>query len=307
MRWTPLAVAILLLSLAGLASAELCPTCQGKVYTKDIGACRDCGGPTTSGAHALCVRCSTRLRQCEHCRACLPDLAPPDASRAGSWRADRWEYRVTVSNEGSKSEGRVGALLVDGKAVAAAPAVNDHLRTPWGVFFWVGDPPVPFGAHGWMPQRAPARPMGRLLVDPAGSTVAVLWMWHLVAGPAGDGRPPLEPWMAEALKAQGDAEARVSSPAEPLGGAAVVLHDSKHYGRAEARLARAVPGEPVVVEVSGTTPRTLELPWKDGETRVQKHVLESSFGPHPLWLAFRLEVATPPPAPPARAGGGAAR
>lgn len=294
MRLAAAVVAAVLLSLAGLASADFCPTCKGKAYTKDIGTCKDCGGPTLSGQHEVCIVCSGRLRQCEHCRASVPDVALPDVTRGGTWKSNRWEYRVTISNEGSKSEGRTGELLVDAKPLPAPSTVNDHVKTPWGLLWWVGNPPVAFGSHGWMPKPAPARPFGRLLADPAGSVATVLWMTLLSPGQPGEDRAALEPWMTDALKAQGVAESMVASAPEALGATPVVLHDSKHYGRAEARLQRAAPGGPVSVEITGTEGPKVEMPLEDGRTAVVKHVLESQFGPYVLWIAFRLEVAPPP-------------
>ncbi len=61
------------IALAGAtALGALCPKCSNKAYTKDIGTCAECGGPTSSGAFKLCIRCSAKLSQCEHCRAPLP-------------------------------------------------------------------------------------------------------------------------------------------------------------------------------------------------------------------------------------------
>ena len=68
-----LALGFAVITLAGAtALGALCPKCTSKAYTKDIGTCAECGGPTSSGAFKLCIRCSTKLGQCEHCRAPLP-------------------------------------------------------------------------------------------------------------------------------------------------------------------------------------------------------------------------------------------
>jgi len=65
-------VGVAVLVLAGAAAlGDLCPKCRDKAYTKDIGTCVECAGPTSSGAFKLCIKCSTKLGQCEHCRAPL--------------------------------------------------------------------------------------------------------------------------------------------------------------------------------------------------------------------------------------------
>jgi serpin B len=76
--------AVVLLIAAPAVLADLCPKCKGMMYTMDIGKCANCAGDTTSGAFKLCKACSTKLGQCEHCRAPLgakgaegPITAPP--------------------------------------------------------------------------------------------------------------------------------------------------------------------------------------------------------------------------------------
>ena len=62
--------------LGGVASAELCAKCKGKMYIQNIGTCKECGGHTSSGAFKLCGKCSAKLGQCEHCRAALKGAKP---------------------------------------------------------------------------------------------------------------------------------------------------------------------------------------------------------------------------------------
>ena len=67
-----IAVALLVGLVAVVSSparGELCPKCKGKMYIMNIGKCVGCGGMTTSGAFKLCKKCSTKLGECEHCRA----------------------------------------------------------------------------------------------------------------------------------------------------------------------------------------------------------------------------------------------
>lgn len=62
--------------------SELCVKCKDGMYTADIGTCAVCGGTTSSGAFKLCKACSTKLHQCEHCRAALADEMTGAITRA---------------------------------------------------------------------------------------------------------------------------------------------------------------------------------------------------------------------------------
>jgi hypothetical protein len=150
--------------------AGLCPKCTDRSYTKDIGKCKECGGITFSGEFQLCLECSGKLRQCEHCRAALAAATPAvaiDLTRDGVYTSDPWEYRYSISNRGSRSEGYHGRLLFEENPPPEPGAVNDYYETPWGRMYWVGQPFVAFGAHGWMPKPLVRAKIGRLLNPPA--------------------------------------------------------------------------------------------------------------------------------------------
>ncbi|MFB3890598.1 MAG: hypothetical protein ACE15C_01100 [Phycisphaerae bacterium] len=178
---TFVACAVAVVILASAAWAQLCNQCAGKAYTKDIGECKECKGITASGQFQLCMKCSRQLKQCEHCRASLttqpataasmPASAPAgklNLSKSGVYKQDRWEYRYTVSNEGTRSEGYTGVLLYDGKEVPQ-PEINDYYKTPWGNLYWTGLRSVAFGPHGWMPRQLLSHGPGKLLSEPSGS------------------------------------------------------------------------------------------------------------------------------------------
>jgi hypothetical protein len=173
MKSLRIALVAALLAVSLPCFADLCEACRGKAFTKDIGTCSDCPGMTTSGSFKLCLGCSRKLQQCQACRASLR-AAPPapaakiDITRGGTHTAGRWEYRYAISNEETRSEGYAGDLTYDGKPLPEPAAVNDHVRTPWGVMYWTGNPVVPFGAHRWMLRPRPSQPMGRLLPAPSG-------------------------------------------------------------------------------------------------------------------------------------------
>ncbi|MCW5714350.1 MAG: hypothetical protein KIT43_07560 [Bauldia sp.] len=56
----------------------------------------------------------------------------------------RWEYRLYVTSEGTRSEGWHGELFHDADVVGPSP----ELATPMGTFAWV-DYPFAWGWHGW--------------------------------------------------------------------------------------------------------------------------------------------------------------
>ncbi len=178
-RFTLLVVAGLLFTAVPVL-AELCSNCKDKVFTKDIGTCTSCPGVTMSGSHKLCMKCSSQQGLCEHCKAPLaaaskpatqPATAPAadgiDASKSGKYVSGKWEYRYTVFGEGTRSEGFTGDLLFGGESVTPPASINDFYKTPWGNIYWVGQPVVAFGPHGWMPKPLPSKPAGKELPAPA--------------------------------------------------------------------------------------------------------------------------------------------
>ena len=175
MKKIPVLVLTLLLCLALPAFAELCSKCKDHSYTKDIGECTACQGMTTSGEYKLCFQCSTKLGECAHCRTALPKAVAAklaavtaiDMERNGTYSADGWVYAIRITNEGSRSKGVVGELSYQGAAVAEPAEVNAYHATPWGKVYWVGNPFVAFGAHGWMPKPLVSAPVGAELPQPA--------------------------------------------------------------------------------------------------------------------------------------------
>ena len=168
MQRTPILVLLISLCLALPAFGALCPKCKDHSYTKDIGECSVCGGMTTSGEFKLCLQCSAKLAECEHCRAALAvKPAAIDPEHNGIYRAEGWVYEVRITNEGSRSQGVIGLLSYAGAAVAEPATVNDYHVTPWGKLYWVGNPILPFSAHGWMSKPLVREPVGAELPKPA--------------------------------------------------------------------------------------------------------------------------------------------
>lgn len=166
-RWLAWTLPALLLLAPAPARAEQCPDCRRLVHTKDIGDCKLCDGRTMSGQFPLCMNCSDRLRECERCRKALPEAALVlDGSPDQTVRFGRWTYRLETFNPGTRSEGQRGTLSFAGRPLPAPAALNDHVRTPWGPVYWVGDPVTAFGGHGWMLRPKPARPLGKPVAPP---------------------------------------------------------------------------------------------------------------------------------------------
>lgn len=168
---------VVTVGLCGPAAADLCEKCRGKAYITSVGECSACGGQTTSGAFKLCKKCSAEQGRCEHCLALLdPGKRPPekkarrpkpiDPNKPGTYSFGKWKYSLTITAPGTRSEGRWGQLLYDGKKLPI-PEVNDYHRTPWGMIYWVGDPRPRWGEHGWLSSPSPrVKRKGKLLPAP---------------------------------------------------------------------------------------------------------------------------------------------
>jgi RNA polymerase sigma factor (sigma-70 family) len=66
-------------------SGMLCPGCKRKMFTSDIGKCRNCGRGTSSGSFKLCQACARAGGTCQACGAkfAKPVAAPGPAIRVG--------------------------------------------------------------------------------------------------------------------------------------------------------------------------------------------------------------------------------
>ena len=306
MKKLPWVLAAVVLMVSAVALAELCPKCKNQSYTKDIGKCSQCGGMTSSGQFQLCRKCSAELNQCEHCRAPLsasqPATSPAkkiDTGSDGTYKSAPWEYRYSISNKGSRSEGCFGDLLYGGKDVPAPQEINDHILTPWGMMYWIGNRPVAFGAHRWMLKPSPSGESGRLLADPSGKQQVAVFV-QVLRPDVNIGKRELTDWVKAALEKEGVKNARVHMDWFVLTAAPIVLHDSKHYGRSVINLGNVTPDKSITVGLDG---ESIELPYRDGATKLVKHTISSSIASMDMYLAFRVEVSLPTAASaPASAG-----
>lgn len=286
----------LMLAVVLPARAALCRACKGAAYTKDIGDCTECrDGRTSSGQFKLCNRCSGKLAQCEHCRKPLAAAAtrPVALDQDGTYTEGAWEYRFRVTGQGTRSEGTTGELLYQGKAVAEPAARNDFYQTPWGPMYWVGQPVVAWGPHGWMPKPRGQDAAGKQLADPAGEAGKGLRLWVRVVmsdRQAVPGVAPLETWIEEELKKLNVAKGVARSNWEPLEESFLVLEDSRHYGQLQVRVGASKDPKVIVADFGGAESQ-VELPRRIGATRLVHVPLQSSIARLDLYLAFKVDGA----------------
>ncbi len=269
--------------------AGICPECGSRSHTKDIGSCKLCDGMTMSGEFQLCMDCSDRLQECEQCRKALLPAAPRiDEKAYGIHRFGRWVYEYTRSNEGSKSEGYFGKLSFSGQSLPEPAEVNAHVRTPWGLMYWAGNPTVAFGSHGWMLRPRPGQPLGRL-IQPAAAVVVQV---KVLA--ADRGAPPEEAWIRQEMKAMQIPEG-VGSGSQwiTLGKDPVTIHDSKHFGQVYLAVVDPGGGAPLRLEISGSRSATVEIPRKPGTHRIVPHTTASSIASLDFYFAVAVESRSP--------------
>ena len=68
-RWFSLLA--LSLTLTGPMAAKFCPKCSRLAYIQAIGECPQCKGFTSSAAHKLCGKCSSKENKCQNCLVVL--------------------------------------------------------------------------------------------------------------------------------------------------------------------------------------------------------------------------------------------
>jgi len=187
----------------------------------------------------------------------------------------------------------VGELLYAGKAVEEPGITFDYYQTPWGPIQWVGDPALPWEAHGWMRRPADAQG-GRLLADPL-TQAGVPVVMALILSDAGGAEAPatVDGWVRDEMDKQGVKGFRVERAWFPLTDQAVTIHDTKMYGTLLARLAPAREAQTLNVLFDGTEAGRVDIPRKDGTTLLVRRTLRSAMGTANFYLALRVERAAP--------------
>jgi|GEM_PF-6573456 len=101
-----------------------------------------------------------------------------DTGKSAEYVSGPWRYRYTIRAVGSRSEGRHGVLLYNGRSVEviSKAGLNDRIRTPWGMMQFLGPKQRRFGSSGWLTKRAYDRPFdirkGKLLPPPKAKPLA---------------------------------------------------------------------------------------------------------------------------------------
>lgn len=215
-----------------------------------------------------------------------------DISKPGTYTSGPWKYCLKITLPGSKSEGLRGELFYDGKPVNE-PGRGDYYHTPWGDVQWVGDSPMLWGAHGWMLRRGQDAG-GRRLAEPwieAGGPLVMAMLLQEMERP--QAKATLEPWVQKELEQQGVKAVRVQRDWFPLSDQAVTLHDTKLFGTLTARVAPARRADTLTLILDGSRPELVELPRKNGATRLVVRPMGGVLAEVKYVLALRVERAAP--------------
>ncbi len=220
----------------------------------------------------------------------VANASKPDITQPGTYVSGPWKYRLIVTSPGSKSEGTKGQLFYGGKPVEES-ARFDYYRTPWGDVQWVGSPGVLWGEHGWV-LRQPGIQGGRELPEPllpANGPLVMVTVLHAAGKTPQDTR--VEPWMQEEMRKLGVHGFGVDRPWFPLTDQAVTLCDTKLHGTLTIRLLPARDAGSLTVVFDGTQAGRIELPRKDGATKLVLRTLDNVLATQDFYLAFRVDRA----------------
>ena len=287
---------LLLACVAGTARAEMCQRCERLPATGSIGRCKECDQAIVSESYQLCRNCSKDIAQCERCRIDLTELAPTtrpaiDLGGDNIYKSGRWEYRVAISGAGTRSQGVRGTLLFDGAILPQPEHVNEFYRTPFGEIYWIGDPSVPFGAHGWNPNLLPRQAMGGQLPHPAGVAHTLVQVQVISDGAlASNDADVTDNWLIQELKKLAVKQPRAQQPWFALTRTPVSIHDTKLYGRALLSVVPSHGDQPLCVAVTGSQKQRIQVPRQHGATRLVKYTLASPLDSLDLYLAIRVDI-----------------
>ena len=287
---------LVLACLSGAALAEMCQLCERLPAMTNIGHCQECDTATVSESYPLCHRCSKDLAQCERCRKDLTETAPAtrpviDLGNDNIYKSGRWEYRVAITGAGTRSQGLRGTLLFDGAILPQPEHVNEFYRTPFGEIYWIGDPSVQFGAHGWNPNLLPREAMGGQLPHPASVAHTVVQVQVICDGTlASNDADVADKWVIEELKKLAVKQPRAQQAWFALTRTPVSIHDTKLYGRAMLSVVPSHGDQPLCIAVTGSQKQRIDVPRRQGATRLVKYTLSSPLDSLDLYLAIRVEI-----------------
>ncbi|RME74985.1 MAG: hypothetical protein D6776_04140 [Planctomycetota bacterium] len=238
---------------------------------------------------------------------------PIRTDRDGVYEAGPWRYTLRITNRGTRSQGTHGTLFYAGREVPEPAHRNDYYVTPFGKLYWVGDPPLLFGAHGWMPKPRPSDPVGTQLPDPATLARRRFEVRLAVLAPGGDGDKLPDGWIQTTLERVGAPTTLQRGPWRTLGSSWLVVHDSRHYGWFRLRRGKDGPWHAPVLEVEysgsletlgrrpetadllrpsppGGEPARMALPPQPGAHRLLHWKSDSRFGPFERYVAIEVRA-----------------
>lgn len=109
---------------------------------------------------------------------------------------------------------------------------------------------------------------------------------------AGAEAAKLDEWVVEELKKEKIGATRIQRPWFRLTNEAVTLHDTKLHGTLTVRLSEPRDAEMLTVLVAGSKPQQIQLPRKDGSTKLVRADLENHLGDKlAFYIALRVEKA----------------
>ncbi len=194
-------------------------------------------------------------------RTRAPLVEELDLSHEGPHTSGDWTYVYSIAGAGTRSEGYHGTLSYKQTELTAPLHVNDYYETPWGPLYWVGDPTVPFGAHGWMPRPLTREPIRRALIDPAIARSArfLVQLKVVTSEPLyTPDRIEQDPAVLEALKPFGLSEVHTQTDWFPVGSDPITLHDTKRWGTLKVCRSDLQENPAPTLEFTCTTDLSLE-------------------------------------------------
>lgn len=243
----------------------------------------------------ILVGCQSAATKPATAPATVPAVDKIDPAKDATYTSGPWQYVYSVSNRGTRSEGYHGNLTHGGLPLPEPAGINDYYVTPWGNLYWVGRPTVLYGGHGWMPKPKVSTPVGRPLPEPAAVKPGepVVLMMVLADGEASTIRDlALDKWVQDELNAIKATNARVDRDWARLTEQGIMLTSTKLYGVLDVNLAPAAAGDTLTVNIAGSKPMKVQIPRKDGATKLVKHTLTDHLGNElHHYLAFRVERA----------------
>ncbi len=214
-----------------------------------------------------------------------------DLSQDGKYTSGDWTYSYSISNAGTRSEGYHGVLSYKQIEVPTPMHINDYYETPWGKLYWVGQPVVLFGSHGWMPKPLTREPTGQTLIDPAIAHSERFQVQLKVLTPEAlytPDRMEKDPNVLTALKPFGVTEAHLQYGWFPLGSDPIRLHDTKRWGM--LTVCRADSNQRLSPTLEFTCTNELAVETTPKPVLLMEHMAAPEFPDKPSWVSLSPQI-----------------